>query len=292
MGRRQAEPSQHRPHLHARRSGRPQVHRHGVRPGHQPARVSRSQGRARTASGPLHHEANRPGRGRRRRGGIDPPRHQARKPAPDPQGPGQGRGLRALPHPRCRQASSHPTRRGSRNPHVHEPRAGPGPCARPPERPLLDGRDLLPHARRLSALLGRFSRRPGPQARPRQAHQPRRAPARPPQTSGRPGDEADRQGPQGPLLLRVRHASRPRPDPRPDSEPGHAPGPGHRGIHHHVRNGHRECDEGTQVPGNAVVPVPHAPASDRAGRDGGADPPVRGGRGRLGLVRPSSQPAL
>ena len=105
----QAQPPEHRPHLQPRRLRGPPVHRDGVRPGDEPPRISPPQGPARPPPGALDHAAGRRGRRRRGRGGAGPPRHQARKPATDQEGAGQGRRLRPLPRTWTTTATTSPS---------------------------------------------------------------------------------------------------------------------------------------------------------------------------------------
>ena len=60
------------------------------------------------------------------------------------------------------------------------PEQAQGHAARPPQRPLLAGRDVLPHARGRAAVPGRHAAGPGAEARQGHPGQPGRPPARPP----------------------------------------------------------------------------------------------------------------
>ena len=124
------------------------------------------------------------GRGRRRggRGRPDPSRHQAREHPADPEGSGQGRRLRPLPRSGRRRAPGDAARRDDGDPAVHEPRAGAGQGARPPQRPVFAGRDVLsddrghPPVRRPDGARGGAEARQGRPGQPERCAGPRSPP--------------------------------------------------------------------------------------------------------------------
>ncbi len=106
-----------------------------------------------------------------------------------------------------RETQHHPAGRDDGHAALHEPRAGAGAPARPPERPVLAGRHVLPHARGRAAVQGRLAAGPGAEARQGHARRPLGPPDRPAAGPLPARDEADRKGPEATGTSRRRRCS-------------------------------------------------------------------------------------